>query len=270
MRSLSEQLKLIAASDLPAIVSGLPGSGRRYVARTLHDLGCRRAKPFAVIDCHALNAALNVRIKSPDHRHTAVSALCERIAAQLVAADGGTVLFKDVDKLPMVLQGVLLPLIECGEVPTQMTAIPRKVDVRVIATHRSDLYRLVVAGKFRDDLLYRLDVLRLDVPRLRDRIEEITPLVQFFSERYAHWYRLPKCNIAAAALDALEAYPWPKNIQELRLLIEALAVAKAGGTIELGDLPTVVRQPRAPVPLPAMLMPAGFDPSPTERPLRVN
>jgi DNA-binding NtrC family response regulator len=241
MRTLSNQLRLISDSDLPALISGLPGSGRRFAARTIHDLGRRRNEAFAVVDCSVLNAALGVRMSSPEHQETAVSDLCERLSAQFVLADGGTVLLKDVDQLPLVLQGVLPRLIEYGELPVDPTKYRHKVDVRVLATHGGDLYQQALIGNFREDLLHRLDVLNIDVPLLRKRRREIAPLIRLFTERYAQWYRLPKIEITMAAMNALENYRWPKNIRELRLVTETLAVARAGELIELKDLPSVMR-----------------------------
>ncbi len=233
MRELFATLARIAASDAPVLIHGETGTGKELVARAIHDSSPRAAGPLVVVDCAALPEALLDSELFGHARGSFTGAISDREGA-IESADGGTVFLDEIGELPLAMQPKLLRVLEQHTVRRVGEANHRKVDVRFVsATHR-DLLRMVNAGEFREDLYFRLCVIPVDVPPLRERPEDIELLVNHFLTQVGNSGRLSPDLMREVA-----SRPWRGNVRELRNFVEracalgpqeALAMTRQGGT----------------------------------------
>ena len=212
MRALTARLERLAASDATVLIEGETGSGKELVAEALHRAGARRDGPLVVVDCGSLPASL-VESELMGHERGAFTGAVAASVGAFERADGGTLFLDEIGELPLDMQPKLLRLIETRSVRRVGGAKSRTVDVRVLSATNRDLAREVQAGRFREDLYFRLAVVRVEVPPLRQRREDI-PLLA------AHLLRElgadPKQHLLPETLAALQAYDWPGNVRELR------------------------------------------------------
>jgi DNA-binding NtrC family response regulator len=173
---------------------------------------------------------------------------------RLQAADGGTVFMDEVDSLPLPLQAKLLRFLETGEIQPVGETTTQNVDVRIIAATNANLQDRIACGEFRRDLYYRLNVVPLDIPPLRERIGDVQVLLQHFISQFTREHGLPKVSISKAALNRLVGYAWPGNVRELRNVCERLCILLAGRTIEENNLPPEIVS-RAPAQRPEIELP---------------
>jgi DNA-binding NtrC family response regulator len=213
MRELFAQLERLAAGDASVLITGETGTGKELVAEALHEMGPRAKGPLEVIDCGALAPTL-VEAELFGHEKGAFTGATSDRAGVFERAEGGTVFLDEIGELPLELQPRLLRVLEKREVQRLGGKSKTKVDVRIVAATHRELEAEVNRGRFRADLFYRLSVLRVVVPPLRDRPEDI-PLL---AEHFANGAPLDK-----AMLDRLSAHAWPGNVRELRNAIERLA-----------------------------------------------
>jgi len=236
MERLFEVVRQVAASPATILIAGESGSGKEVVARALHEASGRTG-PFVAVNCAALPGEL---LESELFGHEA-GAFTGAIAARpgrIRAADGGTLLLDEVGEMAPAAQAKLLRCLESGEVDPVGAIAPVAVDVRVIAATHVDLTERVAAGGFREDLYFRLNVIPIPIPSLRERPEEIVLLADHFLAVYGEGRRL---TLTPAARDALLAYRWPGNVRELKNLCRRLALLVKGETISLDDLPDGLR-----------------------------
>ena len=251
MRGVLRAIRAAAATAFPVLVTGESGVGKELVAEAIHQCGPRAAGPFIAINCAALPAEL-AESELFGHVRGAFTGAAQSRDGAFVAAHGGTLFLDEIGEMPLALQAKLLRVLETWEVRPVGATRGRKVDVRVVAaTHRS-LPDLVALRRFREDLFYRLDVLALCVPPLRDRPEDIRPIAHRLLEAVAHTQ-----GISEDALVELEAHRWPGNVRELRnvlcraahhapdRLIEARDVERALRPRASAARPVVVPRPRA-------------------------
>ncbi len=233
MLRFSRSLPRIAASTSTVLIHGETGAGKELVARELHRLSPRRDEPLVVIDCAALQSSVRGAELFGCEKGAFTGAEQAR-PGLFEAAHRGTVFLDEIGELDLEAQAALLRVLESGEIRRVGATKSRPLDVRVIAATHRDLAAEVAARRFREDLLFRLQVVQLDLPPLRDRSEDILPLFDHFLARAAgaHAPRL-----ADPVRDALLAYRWPGNVREVRNLAEMLAVTVEGATVELADLP---------------------------------
>jgi two-component system response regulator HydG len=236
MRSLYELIERVAHSHAPVLVRGESGTGKELVARALHFEGPRKAGPFVAVNCTAIpNALLESELFG--HVKGSFTGATTPRRGLFLEADGGTLFLDEIGDMAPELQAKLLRVLEDGEVRAVGADASRKVDVRVVAATHQELETRVREGRFRQDLFYRLNVVPLPVPPLRERREDIPLLVEHFvavSRR-----RNPRARLAGftpEALAALAAAPWPGNVRELENLVERLAVVTVQ---EMVDLPTL-------------------------------
>jgi two-component system response regulator HydG len=236
LRALYELIERVAHSHAPVLVRGESGSGKELVARALHFEGPRQAGPFVAVNCTAIpNALLESELFG--HVKGSFTGATTPRRGLFLEADGGTLFLDEIGDMAPELQAKLLRVLEDGEVRAVGADAARKVDVRVVAATHQELETRVREGRFRQDLFYRLNVVPLRVPPLRERREDIPLLVEHFIAKSRE--RNPRARLTGftpEALAALAAAPWPGNVRELENLVERLAVVTVKETV---DLPTL-------------------------------
>src|SRR5262245_1569983 len=236
-----------ARRDTAVLLVGESGTGKELLARALHRNSPRASGPFVAVNCSAIPDAL-LESELFGHRRGAFTDACENQRGLFQTANHGTLFLDEIGDMPPALQAKLLRVLQEKEVQPLGASAPVSVDVRVVtATHR-DLDALVRQGQFRQDLLYRINVVEVWVPPLRDRLEDLAPLTQHLLERLGARLDLPGCTISPEAMTVLGGYPWPGNVRELENVIERALVLGSGSTIGLDDLPDrLTRAPSVPV-----------------------
>jgi DNA-binding NtrC family response regulator len=239
IRRVLHMVETVGASEVPTLVTGESGTGKELVARMLHERSSRRSKPFVVVNCGALTETL-IEAELFGHERGAFTGAVRKRDGRFKAADGGTVFLDEIAELPLSAQAKLLRVLQEGTFEPLGTNTSVKVDVRVIsATHR-DLKRRTLDNQFREDLFYRINVIQIELPPLRDRLEDLPLLFHHFLERFAHKGHLP--TVSPAAWAAFTRYPYPGNVREFSHAVEHACILSAGGTIDLHHLPqTLVR-----------------------------
>ena len=232
MREVARLIHRLARVDSSVLIQGETGCGKEVVARALHDASPRRAGELVVVDCGSMPATL-VSCLLFGHEKGAFTGADARRAGAFERAEGGTVLLDEIGELPLEVQPALLGVLERRSFTRVGGAQPIDVDVRVLAATHRDLRAEVNAGRFRADLYFRLAVARVVIAPLRERPEDIEPLVRHFAERLTGDPD-PSSSLGplAGALDALRAHPWSGNVRELRNVVETALVM---GEIELGE-----------------------------------
>jgi transcriptional regulator with GAF, ATPase, and Fis domain len=230
MRAVYELIEKVAPSDVPVLVHGETGTGKELVARALHARSRRAKKVFLAENCAAVSPSLLESELFGHKKGSFTHAIADR-PGHFVAADGGTMFLDEIGDMPLEMQSKLLRVLENGELrPVGASAVVR-VNVRVIAASHRDLEAMVKERRFREDLYYRLNVVRVVLPPLRARGSDVALLVRFFLARFAG----PGVELAPEALAALVAHPWPGNVRQLENELRR-ATALTRGRIGLADL----------------------------------
>jgi DNA-binding NtrC family response regulator len=234
MQEVFKQVALVAASDLPVLVTGPTGSGKEVVARAIHAHSPRRDRPLVTTNLAALAAGV---IESELFGHAAGSFTGAGAARPglFELADGGTIFLDEIGEAPLEVQVKLLRVLEAGELARVGEAAVRPVSVRVIAATNRDLAEMLAAGSFREDLFHRLKVFPIPLPPLADRPADIEPLARHFLARHSAGRPLPV--VSPEFLAALRDRPWPGNVRELKHAIEYAVVVARGGTLRPEHLP---------------------------------
>jgi DNA-binding NtrC family response regulator len=239
MLAVYKQIAHAAGSDAPVLVTGETGTGKELVARALHHHSRRGKRPFVPVNCGALAEGLLESELFGHVRGSFTGAVGDKKGV-FEQADGGTIFLDEIGETTPAVQVRLLRVLEQGEVRAVGASRVTTVHVRVVAATNRDLERAVREGSFRQDLYYRLNVVRIPVPPLRERRDDIPLLAAHVLRGVAEAQGRP-CRLSPAALGALVAYPWPGNVRELENVLERQALSAAGGTIELEDLPHALR-----------------------------
>ncbi len=249
MRAIRDAIQRVAPTDATVLVTGESGVGKELVARTLHHLSPRRHGPFVKVNCAALPADL-LESELLGHERGAFTGAHRQKPGKFELAHGGTIFLDEIGDMPVHLQAKLLQVLQDREFSPLGSNRDVRVDVRVVAATNKDLPRLVRGGEFRDDLYYRLNVMSIHVPPLRERREEIPILVGHFLEKYATQYGRPTPRLSEATRCLFLEYPWPGNIRELENCIKRVVV------LESDDW--VARELTRPVPGPDVRREAPF------------
>jgi two-component system response regulator PilR (NtrC family) len=235
MVTLRQTITKVARSQAPVHISGESGTGKELVARTIHAQGARSGGPFVPVNCGAIPAEL-MESEFFGHKKGSFTGAHADKAGLFQVADGGTLFLDEVAELPLPMQVKLLRAIQEKSIRTVGAATEAQVDVRILSATHKDLNALVNDGRFRHDLYYRINVIELHVPPLRDREGDLELLSQAILRRLAHAMQRPAPTLSADAISALETYPFPGNVRELENILErALALADED-TIHAADL----------------------------------
>ncbi|MEP6494069.1 MAG: sigma-54 dependent transcriptional regulator [bacterium] len=241
MREVMVQVEQMSPVSSTVLIEGESGTGKELVARAMRLLSHRRNKPFIAVNVGALAETL-LESELFGHEKGAFTGAAERRLGRFELADTGTLFLDEIGEIPRATQVKLLRVLEEREFMRVGGVQPISVDVRVIAATNQPLRELVEDGKFRADLFYRLNVLRVYLPPLRERPDDIPLLVRRFIQDYSQRHDRPFHGISAAAMQLLVEYPWPGNVRELRNLIESMVVLSPGHEIQPTDLPRQIRE----------------------------
>ncbi|MFO0676412.1 MAG: sigma-54 dependent transcriptional regulator [Polyangiaceae bacterium] len=239
MRRLVEMIGKVANSKSTVLITGESGTGKERVARAIHAASDRREKPFLVVNCGAIPEAL-MESELFGHDKGAFTGAVTRHLGIFREADGGTVMLDEVGELPLSLQVKLLRVLQEKKVRGVGATAEVGIDVRVLAATNRNVEDDVKVGKFRQDLYYRLNVLRLEVPSLRDRRDDVPELAEYFLRRCALDHAKDVRGFTSDALRALRAYGFPGNVRELENVVERAVALSTGSLIGLGDLPVEI------------------------------
>src|SRR5437773_648947 len=231
MRRVMAQVERVAASESRICIMGETGTGKELIARTIHDKNPRRTGPFVTLNCAAVPAEL-IESELFGHEKGSFTGAAVRHAGKFEQAHRGTLFLDEIGDMPLTMQAKLLRVLEEGEVERVGGDRPMQVDVRVVvATHRN-LENLVKQGSFRQDLYHRVYVFPVLLPPLRERLEEIPPLVEHFARQVADQNGWKPIVFEPPAIDELKRYPWPGNVRELRNVVERLMLLSEDGRVD--------------------------------------
>ncbi len=231
MRALREMIQQVAAAPSSVLVRGETGSGKELVARLLHARSVRSEGPFIAVNCAAMDAGL-LESELFGHEKGAYAAASTRHLGWFERASGGTLFLDEVSGLPAGVQGKLLRVLESGEFSRLGSEAVLRCDVRLICSTRELLEKMVESGDFRDDLYYRINVVNINVPPLREHAEDIAQLAEYFLVRKALLCNKTVQSFSPSAMQQLSNYTWPGNVRELENIIERAVVLAAGEVIE--------------------------------------
>ena len=254
MLQVLKTLDLVAPTDLTVLVEGESGVGKELVANRIHQLSPRRERPFVAVNCGAIQETL-LESELFGHEKGAFTGATKEHQGLFSVADGGTLFLDEIGEMNLDLQVKLLRVLERSEFRRVGGNKLVHVDVRVVAATNKKLSEEVQGGRFREDLYYRLNVIHVEVPPLRERTEDVPALVQAFLESHLR-KGLPRRAVSPEAMAQLQAYEWPGNVRELRNVIERCMILCRGDVILPGDLPAVLGRSTAPQPA---LAPRGGD-----------
>ena len=232
MHELFESLKRVAVTDATVLIFGETGTGKELIARSIHQAGARKDKPLVRVNCAAIPGAL-MESEFFGHERGAFTGATARRDGRFALADGGTIFLDEVGELPLDLQAKLLRVLQEGEFEPLGSARTRKVNVRVLAATNRDLDAMVRAGKFREDLFYRLNVFPVRVPPLRERGDDTALLARAFAERLARRMGRRLEPLHPDDCRRLQDYSWPGNVRELQNVIERAIILSTGPRLDL-------------------------------------
>ena len=236
MREIYSIIQAVSNNKSTVVITGESGTGKELVARMIHQKGPLAKQPFVALNCGAMSETL-LDSQLFGHRRGAFTGAIADHNGVFQAAHGGTLFLDEVAEIPLALQAKFLRAIQEREVSPLGASKPLKVDVRIIAASNRNLAQEVHNGTFRDDLFYRLNVVPVHLPPLRERSEDILLLIDHFISAFSTEYKLEPKTIAPEALDKLHLYAWPGNIRELQNVIERLFALCPSNEIGLADLP---------------------------------
>ena len=240
MRGVRELLPLVANSDSTVLIEGEPGTGKELVARAIHNLGPRREAPFVAVNCGALPDTL-VESELFGHVRGAFTDAKRDKKGRFAMAEGGTLLLDEIGDVSPAVQVKLLRVLQEREYLPLGSSQPVKADVRILAATNRDLALEAMNGRFRQDLFYRLNVVRVALPPLRSRVEDVPLMVDHFIDRFNTLQGRRIRGSSERAMKTLMAYTFPGNVRELENAIEHAFVVCGGNTIRVEDLPAHIR-----------------------------
>ncbi|MBS1961013.1 MAG: sigma-54-dependent Fis family transcriptional regulator [Bdellovibrionales bacterium] len=236
IQEILRTIEKVAATESTVLITGESGTGKELIARAIHEKSARANQPMIIVNCGAIPSDL-LEAELFGHVKGAFTGATQNRIGRFEAANGGTIFLDEIGELPLALQVKLLRVLQTKQFEAIGSSKTIEVDVRIIAATNRDLEEAARKKEFREDLYYRLNVLPVKVPALRERKSDITILVNHFISQFnaltGHNVEAPTGEI----MNALMAYDWPGNVRELENLMERLVILKGQGTVDLGDLP---------------------------------
>jgi two-component system response regulator AtoC len=239
MRAVFDFVRVIADSDSSVLVTGETGTGKEMIANLIHQSSSRRNKPFVPVSCAILSETL-IESELFGHERGAFTGAIKDRPGRFELAQGGTIFLDDIDDVPMSMQVKLLRVLQNRTVERLGGTRPIPIDVRVITGSKRSLKDIVAEGKFRDDLFYRLNVIPINLPPLRERREDVPILMDHFIKRYFRQRNDEPRQVAPAVQQAFMRYPWPGNVRELENACERIAQTCTCDTVRVGCVPVSV------------------------------
>ena len=264
MARVFELINRVSDSDFTVLITGGSGTGKELVARAIHNRGRRKDKPFVIINCAAVPAQL-LESELFGHKRGSFTGADRDKDGLFVAAQGGTLLLDEIGEMPIEMQPKILRALEDGRVRPVGATIETEVNVRILAATNRDLQRAVDDGRFREDLFYRLNVIEIDLPPLKDRPDDVFMLAEYFLQRFRGEADHEISSFSDETKTLLEAYDWPGNVRELENAVRRAVTLERGTSIHPDSLPKPVRAGArgkgedAAVSGPAELLTDGFD-----------
>ena len=234
MKTVFNAIRRFAVTDAPVLITGESGTGKELTALAIHERSPFVDGPFIAVNCSGLPASL-IASELFGHEKGAFTGAVNRRTGRIEAANGGTLFLDEIGDLPLELQGNLLRFLQEKTIERVGSIVPIKVNARIIAATNVDLEAAVAGARFRRDLFFRLDVLRIPLPPLRERREDIEVLLQFFVQQACQELGCQKRLVTARAIDALKSYSWPGNIRELISKIRRALVMAEGEMLDMAD-----------------------------------
>lgn len=234
--ALLRNARLVAATDVSVLVVGETGTGKELLARALQQHSLRVGRPFVTLNC----AALPVSVAESElfgHRRGSFTGAVSDFPGRLEASSGGTLFLDEINSLPIPVQAKLLRFLDSGEIQPVGARSTERVDVRIIAATNANLHERIGSGAFRRDLYYRLSVVPLEIPPLRDRGSDVELLLHHFMRHFTQVHDIPPAVFSREAIRRLCGYSWPGNVRELRNVCERLTILMAGRLIGEKNLP---------------------------------
>ncbi len=247
MTGIFDRIRLAAPSRATVLVGGESGSGKELIARAIHEESDRADGPFVKLNCAALNQNL-IESELFGHEKGAFTGAIQARSGRFELANGGTLLLDEISEMPYETQSKLLRTLQEREIEKVGSAETVAIDVRIIASSNRDLASAIADGSFREDLFYRLNVISIEVPPLRDRTEDIPQLVEYFVKKYSEENNREIKPVDRDVFDVFKKYPWPGNVRELENTVQAAVVMSAGKTITTSDFSldaSAIRKPLA-------------------------
>ena len=235
MRPILDVIARVGPSDATVLITGENGTGKSLVARSLHAASPRTSKPFLTLNAGGISEGVFESELFGHVKGAFTDARADRVG-RFELADGGTLFLDEIGNVPASQQGKLLRVLETGEFERVGSSRTRRCDVRILSATNADLQAEVAAGRFRQDLLFRLNTIEIHVPALRERREDIPLLARHFLESHAERYRKTIAGFEPAAMEALLAHRWPGNVRELDHAVERAVLMTTGGALRAGDL----------------------------------
>ena len=240
MLQMFDIIRQVAPTRASVLITGETGTGKELVAHAVHNLSPRKAGPFVAVHAAALPTTL-LESELFGHEKGAFTGAVERRAGRFEMADGGTIFLDEVGELEPAMQVKLLRVLEERQFERVGGNKTLEVDVRLVAATNRDLKKMVTEGKFRDDLFYRLSVVTVNLPPLRERRDDVPLLVTAFNRQYSQENNTPVREITQEAVNLLMAYDWPGNVRELRNAVEQMVVLARGDRLTVRDIPATIR-----------------------------
>lgn len=235
-----DQMRLVARTDVNVLVYGESGVGKEVVAKAIHEMSARRHKSLIIVNCGAIPEGL-IESELFGAEKGAYTGATERRSGHFEEADGGSIFLDEIGEMPLAAQVRLLRVLETGEYSRVGSSKVMRTDTRVIAATNKKLANEVQAGKFREDLYYRLSTVEINIPPLRERIEDILPILDSFLYDFSQRYESPLKKLSPQARQMLRTYRWPGNVRELRNLAEQLVVLVPKQDLDVDDIRPYLR-----------------------------
>jgi two-component system response regulator HydG len=240
MQKVFSAIAKATSTSATTLITGESGTGKELVARAIHYNSPRNSAPFVPVNCGAIPGEL-LESELFGHLKGAFTGATETRAGFFQTADGGTIFLDEISETSFSMQVKLLRVLQDKEVYMVGSTRPRTVDVRILASTNKDLVNLMKKGLFREDLFFRLNVITIEIPPLRERGEDIFLLTQYFATKFAEELGKPNLHFSENAFSVLKNYHWPGNVRELENVVQRLVVMTEGDLIEVPDLPSLMR-----------------------------